>query len=381
MPTLPTRSWSTVVSTIVAGIQGRCAALIDFSVGSPLLAIAEAFAGASLWLQWLILQVLQAARLSTAAGTDVDTFVGDFGLTRLPASFAGGRVTFSRFTASASVPFIPVGATVQTADGTQSFVVVADGSNTNFNPALRGYQIAANTTSVSVTVDAATPGTQANVGAGTISVITSPLTGVDTVVNGATFSGGLPTETDQALKARFALFILGLARGDLYGVESALANLNVAIKYTITDQYSYPGVFTPGYFYAVVDDGTGSPSSDFLAMARVAIDAVRPLGVWFGVFAPALVTANVSMILSPVLPGFTRSAVIAQVAALVQRNIVALGLGAGLDAYQIAAWVLSVPGVAPGGVTALLLNSASADAATIVANNKNRIMPGTIAVS
>lgn len=381
MATLPTRSFATVVSTIVAGIQGRCKTLIDFSVGSPLLAITQSFAGAALWLQYIALQILAAARLSTASADDVDTFVEDFELKRLPPSFGGGLVTFSRFTPTADVLFIPNGSTVQTSDGTESFVVVADGTNANYSAALGGYQIASNAASVDATVQAVNPGVEANVGVGTVTVVTSPLTGIDAATNAAAFTGGLPTETDSALKARFALYIRGLREGNLAGAESALANINVAIKYTITDQYSYSGVFTPGYYYAVVDDGTGTPADAFLDAARAALDAVRPLGAWFGVFAPILTTANVSLTLATVIPGFTRNAVIAQVNATVTANILGLGLGAGLDAYQIAGWVLSVPGVSPGGLSSLLLNSLSADAATIAANNKNRIMPGTIAVS
>lgn len=380
MPTLPTRSWSTVVSTIVAGIQGRCAALIDFSVGSPLLAIAEAFAGASLWLQWLILQVLQAARLSTAAGTDVDTFVADFSLTRLPASLAGGVATFSRFTGSATVALVPNGATVQTQDGTQNFVVVADLTNPDYDAGLGGYPILSLASSVDATVQAVNPGPTANVQAGTVTVMTTPITGVDTVTNASAYIGGTAAETDAALKARFALNILGLAKGDLYGAEAALANLNVAIKYRIVDQYSYSGVFMPGYYYAVVDDGTGSPSADFLAAARVALNAVKPLGCWFGVFGPNLVNANVSLIIAT-LPGYTHSIVVGNVFARIQANILALGLGAGIDCYQIAGWVLNTAGVAPGGVSALTLNGNSADAGVIVGNPKNRIMPGTITVS
>lgn len=380
MSTLPTRSWATIVSTIVAGIQGRAAALIDFSVGSPLLAIAEAFAGAAMWLQYNILQVLNAARLSTSVGSDVDTFVADFSLTRLPASLAGGIATFSRFTASATQALVPNGATIQTQDGTQNFVVVADLTNPDYDAGLSGYPILTLTTSVDATVSAVNPGTGANVQAGTVTVMTTPITGVDTVANASAYTGGMAAETDAALKARFALNILGLAKGDLYGSEAALANLNVAIKYAFVDQFSYSGVFTPGYYYFVVDDGTGSPDATFLANARVALNAVKPLGCWFGVFGPNLVSANVSLIIAT-LPGFTHSVVVGNVFALIQANILALGLGSGLDCYQIAAWALSIPGVTPGGVTALTLNGNSADAGTIVGNPKNRIMPGTVAVS
>ena len=57
MPTLPTQSFSTMVSNVVAGIQGRASKLLNFSQGSTLRAIVEGFAGIYLWFQALVLQL------------------------------------------------------------------------------------------------------------------------------------------------------------------------------------------------------------------------------------------------------------------------------------------------------------------------------------
>src|SRR6266704_4496520 len=140
MPQLPTQSFNQIVANTIAGIQGRAAKLINFSTGSTLRAIVEGFAGLYLWFQAMVLQVLQATRLSTSSGVDVDTLCADFmpiiagsittalpsGTPRLGAQFASGNVTFARFTAAATSCFIPVGATVQTSDGQQNFAVVAN---------------------------------------------------------------------------------------------------------------------------------------------------------------------------------------------------------------------------------------------------------------
>ena len=375
MATLPTRSFAIIVQTIAAGIQGRAAALIDFSTGSPLRAIAEAVAGVGLWLQALALQVVQAARLSTASGADVDSFVADFGLTRLSASYSTGYVTFSRFTAAATSPFVPVGATVQTADGTQTFVVVADAANPAYSTDLNGFSMTQSVATLTVLVTAANAGPAANALAGAVSTMTSPITGIDTVVNGAPFTGGALAETDAALKARFSLYILGLSRGNLYGVGSALANLNVAIGYTVTDGRSYSGDSAPGYFFCVVDDGSGTPSSTFLAAATAAVKAVKPLGVQFAVYTPALTTANVSMILTTA-PGYSHLIVVAQASSLIASNIASLGLGASLPYGLLYAWAFSVAGVVD--VQAVTLNSGTSD---IAADVRARVMPGTITVS
>lgn len=380
MTTLPTRSQTTIVSTFAAGVQGRAAALVDFSVGSVLLAIGQAIGGVALWLQAMVLQVLLAARLATSSGSDVDTFVGDFELTRLPAAYASGQLTFTRLTPSASTPLIPVGATVQTPDGSVVVKVVADPTNGAFNVAANGYYIASEQSSVSVTAQAATPGTAANVAAGLLTVPTTTVQGVDTVINAAAFTGGTAAETDSALKSRFSAYILGLSKGDAYGVASAIRNMNVGVAYTLTDQYSYSGAFQSGYYYVVADDGSGYPSSTFLAAVTTALQAVKPLGVMFGVFGPRIVSANVSLILTT-LPGYVHATVVAQVVAAITAGIQGLGLGVGLDVYQIAGWAIAVPGVAPGGVAGLTLNSLSGDAATIAPNGQVRILPGTITAS
>ena len=134
-------------------------------------------------------------------------------------------------------------------------------------------------------------------------------------------------------------------------------------------------MFVPGFFYVVVDDGSGSPSSAFLTAATTAIDAVKPLGVNFSVFAPHLVSANVNLTLTTAA-GYLHSLVVGEVSALISANIAALGLGAGLPYLLIPSWVYSVAGVV--SISGYTLNSGTSD---IAANNQDRIMPGTVTVS
>src|SRR6185437_11687680 len=166
---------------------------------------------------------------------DVDTFTADFmpildgsqtsdlpsGSPRLGAQAATGIVTFSRLTAAPSTCFVPVGATMMTVDQTQSFTVTADPSNPNFvgQPA-QGYILQSSVASVDVPVAAIVPGIGGNVLANTITVMTSPVTGIDAVTNAAAFFNGIDQESDSALKKRFADYILGLSRGDFYGLNA-----------------------------------------------------------------------------------------------------------------------------------------------------------------
>ena len=336
-----------------------------------------------------MLLVLKATRLSTSSGVDVDTFTADFMPTigtsngvaspRLGAQFATGQVTFARFTAAPSSCFIPAAsavsptgaitnagpnnaATAQTFDGSQNFVVIAEPTFANYSATLGGYTLAADVGSIIVPAQAQLPGAAGNVTAGSISTITSPITGIDTVTNVATFTNGANQESNSALKQRFSAYILGLSRGDYYGLNASIEGTAVTVQWKLTESYNYDGSYHPGYFFVVADDGSGTPPPAFFTMVTEAAQAVRPLGVQCAVFAPVVITANVSMQLTTAA-GYDHNTVVAQVAAAVATNINSLGLGNPLPCSVLASWAYAIPGVTV--VSHVLLNGAGGDAASI----------------
>lgn len=360
MSDLPVRSFSSIVATAVAGAQSRAKALVDFSVGSVLLAVIEAVAGVSLWLQGLVLQVLLKTRAATSEADDLDSWMADYGLTRLGATAATGSVTFSRFTPSATAPQIPVGATVRTNDNSTTFLVIADASNPRFNSSLGAYVMPAGIASISVPVASAVPGVGGNVVSGAISRITSALPGIDTVTNAAATSGGCAAEEDGDFRARFIDYLLGLARGDKYGLSYALRSTGLAIQWRLLEDQALDGTPLPGTFSVIADDGTGSPDDDFLATVRTAVESVRPLGIQAAVFGPTVTLATISMILT-LADGYDEAAVMSQVQDSVKIGVNGLGLGNPLVYTRIAAWAYGVAGVA--SVSSILVNGGTADLA------------------
>src|SRR5260364_418479 len=137
---ISTKDFVTLVREQAAAIQGAARSLVDLTVGSILRAVIEANAAVTLWLQGLILHLLKTTRAATSTGADLDSWVEDYGLSRLPAVAATGYVTFSRFT-STQPALIPVGAKVQTANGVQHYAVVKDADHPAWDaesdPALR----------------------------------------------------------------------------------------------------------------------------------------------------------------------------------------------------------------------------------------------------
>src|SRR6185312_6354663 len=172
-------SFNQLVSNIATAIQASAAAALNFTAGSVLRAIAEAISGVVLWLQAIILQLLTLTRAATSSGSDLDSWGADYGFARLAADAATGQVTFSRFTPAIQA-VVPIGATVQTTDGTQAFSVTLDTTNGAYSATLGGYVLPVSTSSVGVPVQAAVAGSGGNVQAATIAVLTTPIPGVDT---------------------------------------------------------------------------------------------------------------------------------------------------------------------------------------------------------
>lgn len=358
-------NFTTLVQNMAAAVQSSASALLNLTVGSTLRAILEAVASVQLWLQWLILQVLSMTRLSTSSGSDLDTWVADFGLTRLPATAATGSVTFSRYSTTASA-LVPVGAQVKTADGTRTFQVIADSANSAWNGS-SGFTIPISTASVIVTVQDVTTGStgalsvgaSGNVQAGTIALLASSIANVDTVTNAAAFTTGIDVESDAALRARFANYIQTRSRATLAAVGSAIASVQQGLTYTIQENVNTGGTTTLGTFTVTVDDGTGAPGSTLLTAVSLAIAAVRPIGTTWAVQAPSVTTATIALTITT-NPTGNKTNLLAPVKAAIVAYVNALGEGATLPYTRIAAVAYAVdPSIVD--VTSVTLNGGTSD--------------------
>ncbi|MBI1214135.1 MAG: baseplate protein [Alphaproteobacteria bacterium] len=358
MASLPTKTFTQLLQGQVAAIQASAAGLIDFSVGSVLRGIIEAVAQVVLWLQGLILQLLSSTRAATAAGADLDTWMADFGVARLAAAAAAGTVTFTRFTTTQQ-GLVPAGSKVETADGTQVYSVAIDTTNVNWNAALNGYVLGIGVASIDLPVTADTAGAAGNAAPGAVTVIFSAISGIDTVTNALAFSGGQDQETDAAFRVRFVAYIASLSKATVGAIKYALTSLQSGVSCTVTENFTYAGVAQNGHFSVIVDDGTGAPSSGFLATAYAAVDDVRPVSSSFEVNGPTLVTAAIGMTLS-VAAGYDKTATGVLVNAAIVAYVNSLGLGVTLPYTRLAQIAYDAsPGVA--NVTAVTLQAGTAD--------------------
>lgn len=288
------KTFSVLVQDMAAAMQAAASQALNLAVGSTLRAVLEANASIGLWLQWLIVQVLQATRASTSTGVDLDSWVADFGLSRMPAVAATGVVTFSR-TVPGAAAFVPVGATVKTSDFSQTFNVVADGSNPSWDAGRQGYVLPSGTVSLQAPVQATAPGKVGNVQSGAISLIAAAIPGVDAVTNQNPLTNGLDSEADEALRDRFKAFLGSLSRATPTAIGYAIASVQQGVAFRLQENVDASGAPRNGSFLLTVDDGSGFPSGQLLAAVRAAVEIVRPVGSAFAVQGPVLVPATITL--------------------------------------------------------------------------------------
>jgi uncharacterized phage protein gp47/JayE len=370
---LSTKDFVTLVREQASMIQGNACALADLTVGSILRAVIEANAAVTLWLQGLMLQLLKTTRAATSSGEDLDTWVGDYGLVRLPAVAATGTVTFSRFTPTQPA-VVPIGTKVQIANGQQQYKVVQDTSHPAWDADLSGYVLAANIARIDIPIQALTAGAVSNARIGSINTLAQAIPGVDTVTNKAAFTNGADAESDTALRKRFIAYIASLSKATKEAVGYAIMSVKPGLSYALIENQTYEGHTQHGYFYVVIDDGTGTPTETLIATVYNAIEAVRPLSVSFGVFAPVVVEANIR--LSITTSGADHHTITGYVATAIKDYINRLGLGATLTYTRLAQIAYDAsPSVL--NVTAVQLNGATDD---LIATPKQTLKAGTIAV-
>jgi uncharacterized phage protein gp47/JayE len=364
---LSLQTFSTMLNGMAAAAQAAASQALDLLVGSTLRAIFEAVAGLCLWLQWQNVQVLQMARLTTASGTDCDSFVADFPLFggRLSGVASSGQVTFGRYTATQAAQ-IPVGTLVKTNDGTQSFTVNLDTTNAAYQADPSGatqgwFNLAAGVATLNVAVTSTAVGTAGNVLAGTIGLIASSAPSLDTVTNANTFTNGMNAETDAALKARFALWFSSLSKGTPAAIDAAVADVAQNLTWAQVNNTDAGGNYAPGTVTVVVDDGSGATPSTTVALVATAVQAVRAATVNAYVVAATPLAANIGMTLATAA-NTSHAAAVAAVEAALASYIGALGVGTPLPytrlaqlAYDCSSAITNISGLTLNGGTADLV--------------------------
>lgn len=358
MASISWRGFTSFVNSNVAAVQASANSIIDATVGSITLAFAQSVAGVALWLQSYIIQVLALTRAATSNGTDLDSFMDDFDLTRIPAKFSVQTATLASFSYQTQRQ-VPTGSLISTGPGGIQFMVTTDATNALWNNALQAYVLPSGTPSVTVPIQAVVAGASGNVLSGTVTSFVAPIVGIDTVTNTAPNpQTGFDAETDPAFRLRFVKFFASLSKATKTAIGFAIQSVQNGITYSLVENQTYAGVSEPGYFYASIDDGSGNPSASLISAEYAAIDAVRPITSTFNVYGPQVVGAAVSATLVTG-PTYTHAVVVAQAVTALTNFLNTIPEGTSLPYAQIYSLLFSVPGVV--NVTLLTLNGGTSD--------------------
>ncbi len=273
------KQYATILDDILNYIIANQDKVTDFNEGAVLTSECEAFS-----------RVMENLYIETRVGFDkglVEVPFNAFDFPQKGGQKASGAVIFSRTGTSGEKP-IPIGTIISTPAGlkylTTSVGTIQDG----------------NTDSNSVSIQAEKEGRDYNVPANTITVIYTPVPGVETVNNPSATSGGLNQESDAEFLERFQEFIEGLGKSNNAGLISG------AKKVTGVQSASVVEHFPPSSSYNLtvyIDDGAGEASQELIdAVEEVLIGegteekpGRKGGGINIRVLAPTKVTINVTV--------------------------------------------------------------------------------------
>ncbi|WP_336762032.1 baseplate J/gp47 family protein [Asaia sp. VD9] len=369
------RSFSSLVQTAIATTQASCAAKFTLDTGSPGRALIESVAATGLWFQYLLMQVLCRTRLATSVGVDCDSFVGDFGMSRLPGVKALGSVTMTCFSYDEISAVVRPGVTVRTAAAV-TFQVVKDPTHARWSEQTQGYVRPAGVASLDLPVEALQEGVLGNVAAGAISLMGTSVAGIDIVTNKAMFMNGADQETDAQLRKRFPLWLAAKASASRSAVESAIAETQSNLSYAVFEGQIDGGPGRPGYFTVIVDDGSAETPEQVLRNVYASVAATKALGIGFAVRRPEVLTVTVGLTVQ-IAAGIDRETAETALKQAIAADISASAIGAGYPISRLAYVAYIAAGVSVLSVTDSLLNGAQRD---IAARTSQSLFPGTISV-
>lgn len=238
--------------------------------------------GGSVWELFGFLEYIKKQIfVSTADGEHLDRHAADYGMTRLPATYATGYVDLSGVDGSV----ILAGAQLQRSDGRRYTL-------------LGGGTIASGTVQVQVTADET--GSEANSTPGVSMALVTPTVGFDAAgaVSAEGIGAGTDIETDEALRTRLLHRKQNPPRGgssadyvawalEVNGVSDVFVD-----PITATNGRTSVGVWF--LMWGVYPDASGVPQLADVDVVGAHIDGVRPAGAVVQVAAPSPVLVNIT---------------------------------------------------------------------------------------
>lgn len=291
---LPIKSAKDLVNEQASAMQALLGYPLDFSEGAFERALIETNAGIGISLESQIVYLVAVSRAQTSKGADLDSWCEQFNFPRIAAQPAYGDETFSRYTPTLQAT-IPVGSNVYSIANAVTYSVQSDDTNPNFSPALNAYILDAGISSITVPIIALTPGKIGNALTNQITTLSSVVPYVDFVTNPSPLDNGQEAESDDAYRARFILYINGLSKGTYQALLEAVSSVAGVARERLVENKNINNTDHYGFFYALIDDGTGNASPTLVNQVYNALDSTRGFTIQQAVYGPTQFPISISM--------------------------------------------------------------------------------------
>lgn len=222
------REFETMVEETLQKIVDANIGITNIMPGSVIRTIIEALLAETDVQNYTIDQIYKAMNIDTATGTDLDNVVAILGVMRKKPTYAEGTVVFGRSDAYDTNIAIQYAQMVSTrrrsSDGTTYEFVVID----------EDAKLEAGSLQATVNVRATEPGS-IYLPTGSITIMNTPIIGIEYVTNLVEFRGGAEGETDEELRQRAKQALAGLGKGTNVALRSAILNVDGVIDAVVLD--------------------------------------------------------------------------------------------------------------------------------------------------
>lgn len=291
---LPIKSAKELVNEQASAMQALLGYPLDFSVGSFERALIETNAGIGISLESQISYLVAICRAQTSNGSDLDSWCEQFNFPRISAQPSFGYESFSRYTPTFQSNIL-VGTQVYCISNQITYSVYADANDPNFSQALNCYILPEGVSSITVPIKSLTPGKVSNALPNQITTLSSVVPYVDFVTNPAVLDNGQDAESDDSYRSRFILYINGLSKGTYQALLESLSSVPGIERKLLIENKNLDNTTRYGFFYALIDDGTGNASPTLINQAYTALDLTRGFTIQQAVFEPIQYPISISM--------------------------------------------------------------------------------------
>ena len=160
---------------------------------------------------------------------------------------------------------------VKTQDGSLSFLVVADPTNSGWQAASSSYCLAGGVTAIDLPIVAAAAGASGNILPNTITLLASPVPKIIPSPTNRVQPGGEDPEMDPALRKKFTNFFAAQSKATMDAISYAISSVGANLRYAIQENIDATGSFRAGIMTIVVDDGSGAISDTLLSSLSTAV--------------------------------------------------------------------------------------------------------------